>query len=71
MLGDRTVVQAPAAVDGIRMTVSLYCSIPFLLAVGLLFFYEIDKRMETRIERELGERRRQGGSNGTTAAAPQ
>src|SRR6187431_2440466 len=53
------VVQAPAAVDGIRMTVSLYCSIPFLLAVGLLFLYEIDKRMETRIERELGDRRLQ------------
>lgn len=63
------VVQAPAAVDGIRMTVSLYCSIPFLLAVGLLFFYEIDKRMETRIERELGERRLQGGRNDVTAVA--
>ncbi len=40
------------------MTVSVYCSIPFLVAVGLLFAYEIDRRMEARIERELEQRRR-------------
>lgn len=52
-------VQQPAAVvDGIRLTVSLYCSLPFLVAVALLFLYEIDKRMETRIEHELDQRRR-------------
>lgn len=51
--------QQPAAVvDGIRLTVSLYCSLPFLVAVTLLFLYEIDKRMETRIEHELDQRRR-------------
>ncbi len=50
--------QPQAAVDGIRMTVSVYCSIPFLVAVGLLFAYEIDRRMEARIERELEQRRR-------------
>ncbi len=54
--------QAPAAVDGIRLAVSLYCSIPFLLAVALLFLYEIDKRMESRIESELGERRLHAGA---------
>ena len=32
------------------LAVSVYSSIPFLLGVGLLFFYEIDKRMESRIE---------------------
>jgi GPH family glycoside/pentoside/hexuronide:cation symporter len=35
------------------------CSAPFLLAVALLFLYKIDKSMESRIERELGERRLQ------------
>ena len=49
--------QPAAVVDGIRLTVSVYCSIPFLIAVALLFIYEIDKRMEARIERELGQRR--------------
>lgn len=49
--------QAPEVAHGIRLTVSLYASIPFLLAVALLFLYEIDKRTETRIERELDARR--------------
>ncbi|EIL92687.1 MFS transporter [Rhodanobacter sp. 115] len=51
-------MQTPAVVDGIRLTVSILCSIPFLLAVALLFLYEIDKPMESRIERELDARRR-------------
>lgn len=53
--------QPQAVVDGIRLTVSVYCSLPFLVAVGLLFLYRIDKRMETRIEQEL-LKRRQGNS---------
>ena len=50
-------VQPPHVVLGIRLSVSLYCSIPFLLGVALLFFYRIDKSMETRIETELNGRR--------------
>ncbi len=50
-------VQSQATVDGIRLSVSLYCSIPFLAAAALLFFYRIDKGMEARIERELAARR--------------
>lgn len=53
-------VQAPAAVNGIRLAVSVFCSVPFLLAVALLFRYEIDKPMESRIERELDARRLAG-----------
>ncbi|MCW4455226.1 MFS transporter [Flavobacterium sp. MXW15] len=53
--------QSHLAVDGIRMAVSVYCSAPFLLGVLLLFFYEIDKPMETRLERDLGARRAQAG----------
>jgi len=49
--------QSPEVAHGIKLTVSLYASIPFLLAVALLFLYEIDKRAETRIERELDARR--------------
>lgn len=51
--------QSPQAVNGIRLAVSVICSAPFLLAVALLFLYKIDKSMESRIERELGERRLQ------------
>jgi len=49
--------QSPQAVQGIKLSVSIYCSIPFLACIGLLFLYEIDKKMETRIEQELGARR--------------
>ena len=39
------------------MLVSIYPAIPFLIGVSLLFFYEINKKMETQIELELKERR--------------
>jgi GPH family glycoside/pentoside/hexuronide:cation symporter len=51
-------VQNPETVNGIKLSVSVYASIPFFLAVGCLFFYEINKKMEVQIEQELGERRK-------------
>lgn len=50
-------VQSADAVSGIRLAVSVLCSIPFLAAVALMFLYEIDKPLELRIEQELGARR--------------
>ena len=50
-------MQTPDTVAGIRLAISLYCSLPFLLCVALLFFYRIDKSQESRIERELAARR--------------
>ncbi len=50
-------VQAESAILGTKMLVSIYPAIPFLIAVGLLFFYEIDKKMEVKLEAELKERR--------------
>jgi Na+/melibiose symporter-like transporter len=49
--------QAPRVVDGIRLAVSVYAGIPFLLAVASLAFYEIRKATERTIEHELGLRR--------------
>ena len=40
------------------MLVSIYPAIPFLIGIFLLFFYEIDKKMENQIESELKERRK-------------
>ena len=54
--------QPQQAVDGIRLAVSVYASLPFLACVALLFFYEINKPMESRIERELGDRRARPGA---------
>lgn len=49
--------QSREAIQGIKMSVSIYAAIPFLLSVGLLFFYEINKKMETQIEQDLLTRR--------------
>ena len=51
------IVQPETAVQGTRMLVSIYPAIPFLIGIGLLFFYEINKTMETRIELDLKKRR--------------
>jgi len=39
--------------------VSIFPAVPFLIGVGLLFFYEINKKMEITLESELKERRLQ------------
>lgn len=49
--------QATTAINGIKMLVSIYPAIPFLIAVTLLFFYEINKSKELQIEAELKQRR--------------
>ena len=49
--------QTEIAIQGTKMLVSIYPAIPFLIGVSLLFFYEINKKMETQIELELKERR--------------
>ncbi len=52
-----TIIQPETAIQGTKMLVSVYPAIPFLIAVGLLFFYEINKTMETTIENDLNKRR--------------
>jgi Na+/melibiose symporter-like transporter len=48
----------PGSVSAVaKLLVSVYPSIPFLIGVGLLFFYVIDKKMETKIEEDLKARR--------------
>lgn len=49
--------QTPDTVTGIRLSVSLYAALPFFVAVALLFFYKINRAMESRIEQELHQRR--------------
>jgi Na+/melibiose symporter-like transporter len=50
-------VQTSSAINGTRLLVSVFPSIPFLIGVALLFFYSINKKMETKIESELKLRR--------------
>lgn len=51
------IIQPGSVSDGARLLVSIYPSIPFLIGVGLLFFYAIDKKMEVKIEEDLKARR--------------
>jgi len=49
--------QTASAINGAKMLVSIYPAIPFLIGAALLFFYEIDKKMEVQIENDLEKRR--------------
>jgi glycoside/pentoside/hexuronide:cation symporter, GPH family len=53
-------IQPQTVSAGAKMLVSVYPSIPFLIGVGLLFFYVIDKKMEVKIEADLKARREKG-----------
>lgn len=50
--------QTESTVFGIKLSVSVYASIPFFVGVASLFFYEINKKMEVQIENDLKERRK-------------
>lgn len=52
-----TGTQSATAINGIKMLVSIFPAIPFLISVGLLFFYEINKAKELQIEADLKQRR--------------
>lgn len=54
---EQLAVQSDGAIHGIQLSVSVLPTITFMVAIGCLFFYEINKKMENRIERELLERR--------------
>jgi len=50
--------QTPQAINGTKMLVSVFPAIPFLIGAALLFFYEINKKMEVQIEGDLLDRRK-------------
>ena len=50
--------QTAATVSGIKMSVSIYPGLIFILGAGMLFWYEISKKMELTIENELEQRRK-------------
>ena len=49
--------QTASAINGTKLLVSIYPSIPFLIGAGLLFFYEINKKKEVQIESDLKQKR--------------
>ncbi|MBS2099666.1 MFS transporter [Carboxylicivirga linearis] len=53
----REIIQPESVSVGAKMLVSVFPSIPFLVATGLLFFYVINKKMEVQLEKDLMARR--------------
>ncbi|HER08518.1 MAG TPA: MFS transporter [Bacteroides sp.] len=51
-------VQSPEVIQGIKMLMSVYPTLTFMVSVACLFFYSINKKMEVKIENELIERRK-------------
>jgi len=50
-------VQSPEVIRGIKLLVSVFPTITFMIGIACLFFYSIDKKKEVQIEKELTERR--------------
>jgi Na+/melibiose symporter-like transporter len=50
-------LQSATAINGTKLLVSVFPSIPFLIGAAILFFYEINKKMEVQIESDLKQRR--------------
>ena len=50
-------VQLPGTIQGIKLSMSVFPTITFLAGVACLFFYEINKKMELQIEKDLKARR--------------
>lgn len=49
--------QSATAINATKSLVSIFPAIPFLIGAGLLFLYEINKKMEVQIESDLKARR--------------
>lgn len=50
--------QTPGAINGIKLSISVFPTITFMIGVACLFFYEINKKKEVQIEEELNARRK-------------
>ncbi|MFA9370160.1 MAG: MFS transporter [Labilibaculum antarcticum] len=50
-------VQSPETINGIKLSLSVFPTITFFIAIGCLFFYKIDKNKEVEIEDALSKRR--------------
>jgi GPH family glycoside/pentoside/hexuronide:cation symporter len=57
------VTQTPEALLGIRMTISIYPTVCFLIVLACLFSYPIGKKLNLQIQDELAERRKKFVTN--------
>jgi Na+/melibiose symporter-like transporter len=52
------IAQTPLAVEGIRLSTSIYPALAVVAIICLLFFYKINKTTELQMQNELAERRK-------------
>jgi Na+/melibiose symporter-like transporter len=57
------VAQSPHALSGIRLTTSIYPAVFMGLGILVLFFYQINKSTEFKMQDELAERRKSYSQN--------
>lgn len=55
---EELLIQTPDTINGIKLSISIFPTITFGLGAVALFFYNINKKMEIKIETELTERRK-------------
>ncbi len=58
---EQLVTQSAATVSGIKLAISVFPTVTFMICVACLFFYEINKTTEAQIEKDLAERRKNRG----------
>lgn len=51
-------VQTPEVINGVKLLISVFPTITFMVGIACLFFYAIDKKTEVLIEKDLSERRK-------------
>lgn len=51
-------VQTPEVLNGIKLMMSVFPTVTFMIGFSCLFFYSIDKKTEVQLEKELNERRK-------------
>lgn len=44
-------IQSPQVMNGIKLLISIFPTLTFMVRIGCLFFYNIDKKMEVKIEK--------------------
>ena len=54
---NKELAQSEHVIQAVKLLVSIYPAIPFLIGITLLYSYEINKKMETQIEMDLRDRR--------------
>ena len=55
---ESALVQTPEVIKGIKLMMSVFPTITFMIGVACLFFYSIDKKTEVQLEEELTARRK-------------